>query len=118
MPIEEVTIEADKLSSREKFWYRELCSVYPYGLNDNVYKVGNISRLWGHGIIVYSLFNKHPRKFHVRSDKHYRRRIPFVDVQSKLESLLVDYRAISFNHRLRTFILSLPKKCLQVNKNL
>ena len=48
MPIEEVTVEpedqmtlADKLSAREEFWYRELCSVYPYGLNDNVYKVGN-----------------------------------------------------------------------------
>ena len=69
LPIEEVTIEpedqmslADKLSSREEFWYRELCSVYPYGLNDNVYKVGNISRLWGHGIIVY---NKHHRKYDV-----------------------------------------------------
>ena len=76
MPIEEVTVEpgdqmtlADKLSAREEYWYRELCSVYPYGLNDNVYKVGNISRLWGHGIIVYSLFNKHPRKYHVRSGK-------------------------------------------------
>ena len=39
MPIEEVTVEredqmslADKLSAREKFWYRELCSVYPYGI--------------------------------------------------------------------------------------
>ena len=48
MPIEEVTVEpedqmtlADNLSAREEFWYRELCSVYPYGLNDNVYKVGN-----------------------------------------------------------------------------
>lgn len=55
MPIEEVADQlslADKLSSREEFWYRELCSVYPYGLNDNVYKVGNISHLWGHGILV------------------------------------------------------------------
>ena len=35
-----------------------------------------------------------------------------MDVRSRLESLLVDYRSTSFNFRLRTFILSLPKRCL------
>ena len=30
--------------------------IYSYGLNDNVYLVGNISCLGGHGIIVYPLF--------------------------------------------------------------
>ena len=61
---------------------------------------------------MYSLFNKHPRKYHVRNGKRSRRRIHFEDVQSRLEDLLVDYRSTSFNYRLRTFIVSLPKKCL------
>ena len=30
---------------REAFWYKELCSIYPYGLNDNIKAVGNISKL-------------------------------------------------------------------------
>ena len=54
MPIEEVTLTpTDKISlslsmsssskrlEREAFWYRELCTIYPYGLNDNVKKFGN-----------------------------------------------------------------------------
>ena len=43
MPIEAVlhspgdtTTIGSKLLSREEFWYRELGSIYPYGLNDNV----------------------------------------------------------------------------------
>ena len=43
MPIEEVVSEPDdgitlgcKRLQREEFWYRELCTIYPYGLNDNV----------------------------------------------------------------------------------
>ena len=46
MPIEEVTLSPeDKMSlsakrlESEEFWYKELCTVYPYGLNDNVRKV-------------------------------------------------------------------------------
>ena len=34
-----------KRLEREDFWYRELCTVYPYGLNDNVRKVGKVSKL-------------------------------------------------------------------------
>ena len=41
MPIEEVGLEPgdsmtlpSKRLQREEFWYRELCTVYPYGLND------------------------------------------------------------------------------------
>ena len=51
-PIEEVVLEpGDKMSlhskwlSRENFWMRELKTIQPYGLNDNVRSVGNISKL-------------------------------------------------------------------------
>ena len=49
MPIEEVNVEAGKGISlapkclqREDYWYRELNTIYPYGLNDNVRGVGNV----------------------------------------------------------------------------
>ena len=43
---------------REEYWYRELCTVYPYGLNDNVKGVGNMSSRSDDGLVVYELFNK------------------------------------------------------------
>ena len=43
MPIEEVVLEPSDVISlpskrlqREEYWYRELCTIHPYGLNDNV----------------------------------------------------------------------------------
>ena len=49
MPIEEVVLEQtdgttlpSKRLQREEYWNRELCSVYPYGLNDNVRGVGSV----------------------------------------------------------------------------
>ena len=64
VPIEEVELTpTDKISlsakrlEREDFWYRELCTVYPYGLNDNVRRVGNISKQ-GPNIVVHTLFNR------------------------------------------------------------
>ena len=72
MPIEAVlhspkdtTTIGSKLLSREEFWYKELGSIYPYGLNDNV-KLGNVSKKIGHGLFINYMFNKHRRKFHKR----------------------------------------------------
>ena len=73
MPIEDVvhspgnraTIRS-KLLSLEEFWYRELGSIYPYNLNDNVKQLGNVSKKFEHGLVIYSMFNKHRRKFHKR----------------------------------------------------
>ena len=48
---------------RENFWYRE---IYPYGLNDNVKKVGNISAKNNDNIVVWSVFNNQKRKFRKR----------------------------------------------------
>ena len=65
MPIEEVVLEPNDVISlpskrlqREEYWYRELCTVYPYGLNDNVKGVGNVSSRTDDGFVVYELFNK------------------------------------------------------------
>ena len=59
MPTEEVVLEQtdgmtlpSKRLQRGEYWYRELCSVYPYGLNDNVRGVGNVSKS-GERLIVH-----------------------------------------------------------------
>ena len=69
--MEEVRIEegvcmslAGKRLEREEYWYRELNTIYPFGLNDNV---GHISR--NKDIVVWTLFNTHPRKFRKRDLK-------------------------------------------------
>ena len=73
MPIEAVVLKptdnmslASKILQREEFWCRELGSIYPYGLNDNVRGLGNISRKLGQGLVVYTLFNRQPHKYHNR----------------------------------------------------
>ena len=69
MPIEQIH-ETPKSTSlrllREAFWYKELCSIYPYRLNDNIKGVGNISKLKKE-IIVWNLFN---RLSHKRRHRH------------------------------------------------
>ena len=52
MPIEEVVLNskdnitlASKLLEREEYSIRELCCIYPYGLNDNIRGVGDKDKL-------------------------------------------------------------------------
>ena len=45
MPIEIVDGPLSERLEKEDYWCRELCTIYPYGLNDNVKGVGNISRV-------------------------------------------------------------------------
>ena len=73
MPIEGVSLMASdnvtlasKLLNREEYWIKEIGCLYPYGLNDNIRQLGNIS---GQGLIVYFLFNKHNRKYRKRSGR-------------------------------------------------
>ena len=43
-PSEDTSTIGSKLLSHEEFWYKELGSIYPYGLNDNVKELGNVSK--------------------------------------------------------------------------
>lgn len=65
--VEDVTI---KRLDRERFWMLELGTVYPYGLNDRLQSVGNVSKNMNNNINVFSLFNKRKR----RKRSHGRRR--------------------------------------------
>lgn len=59
MPIEEVSLEEGEClslaSKREEYWYED--TVYPYGLNDNVKNLCNISKKDIENVVVWSLFN-------------------------------------------------------------
>ena len=113
MPIEELT-SSDRVSAtsqrleREDYWCRELCTYYPYGLNDNVRGIGNISKQ--HGLVVYTLFNRRQRKFRKRNKR--RRKIDYDDLTSRLEDCVRDYKSHVFMFNIRSLILSLPKKCM------
>ena len=49
---------------------KQLGCMYPYGLNDNVKGLGNISKLINKDkIVVYSLFNRHDRNRTGRRNK-------------------------------------------------
>ena len=80
MPIEEITtsdkdtcyLSAKRLERED--WCRELCTFYPYGLNDNVRKVGNISKCKDE-IVVNTLFHKRIRKFRKRQPRKRRRKL-------------------------------------------
>ena len=83
---------------REDYWCRELCTYYPYGLNDNVRGVGNISKQ--HGLVVYTLFNRRQRKFRKRNKR--RRKIDYDDLTSRLEDCVRDYKSHVFMFNIRS----------------
>ena len=99
MPIEEIT-PGDRTNvtsirlEREDYWCRELCTYYPYGLNDNVRGVGNISKQ--PGLVVNALFNKRSRKFRKRSGRRRRKKLDWNNLTSKLENCLHGYKSRFF----------------------
>ena len=58
--------------------------------------------------MVWTLFQKHTRKFRRRPSKKVKKKTTVFTVESRLKELLVIYKSPGFVHRLRTFIMSLP----------
>ena len=86
---------------RERFWMLELATVYPYGLNDRLQHVGNVSHSnVRSGINVLNLFNRHKRR--KRSHRHRRNSRRTADIT--LEELSNLYKAGGHGglHRLLT----------------
>ena len=119
MPIEEVTCTSGstgvslsaKRLEREDYWYRELCTVYPYGLNDNVRKVGNVSKC-SQEMVVNTLFNRQPRKFKKRQQQRHRRKVDLADLAAQVDTSLSEYKSYTFCFNFRNLVLNLPKKCM------
>ena len=102
-----MTLPSKRLQ-REEYWYRELCSVYPYGLNDNVRGVGNVSKS-DERLIVYTLFNKQKRKFRKRRLQRKKRKVNVNTVEEQLKSRLNKYKSIDFTLSIRAYVLNLPR---------
>ena len=67
--------------------------------------------------IVYSLFNKQPRKFRKRQQIRHRKRIEKGAIDKMVDTWLTSYKNLDFIFQLRTYIFSLPKnKLLQLLK--
>ena len=118
MPIEKIVdSDDDRLSlhakrlSREEYWYRELCTIFPYGLNDNVKGVGSISRKID-STVVWGLFNKHSRRNRKRGRKGNRKYRDKDKVKGDAETLLKGYKKPGFVRTLRGFVLGVAKNCL------
>ena len=122
MSIEDVVLEpGDSMTlpnmrlQWEEFWYRELCTLYPYGLNDNVKGVGNVSSMSrSEDLIVYTLFNKHERKYRKRKPGRCRRKVVVKEVAEHVKCNVVKYKNINFTLNLRTYILNLPRNKLRI----
>ena len=96
MPIEEIpcTVNTNITTlrlQREDYWCRELCTFYPYGLNDNVRGTGNVSKK--PGLVVNELFNRKDRKFRKRNGHRHRKKLNVGELTSKLENCLHEYKS-------------------------
>ena len=100
---EDTTTIGSKLLSCEEFWYKELGSIYPYGLNDNVKQLGNVSQKIERGLVMYSLFNKHECKFHNRLKPRNKVKVGGCWKQDFV-NLLNNYKCLNFCHKLRTTV--------------
>ena len=83
--------------------------MFPYGLNDNVKGVRNVSSKIGEGLVV---FNRHKRKYRKRSQKRHRKKVIEEDVNTKLQGILSTYKSVCFNNNFREYVMSLPKRKL------
>ena len=105
-PIEKIISDSSAYRlEREDYWCRELCTLYPYGLNDNVGKSKD-------EIIVNTLFNKQNRKFRKRQQRKRKSKRDLNKLTICLENLLTEYKSDSFCFKIGSLIISLPRKCI------
>ena len=122
MPIEEVSLEegeclslASKRLQREEYWYKELATIYPYGLNDNVKNLGNVSKKGTENIVVWELFNKKPRKFTKRSIKRKRKHgVTRTNLEHKLRNLISNCNKPGLVHEIKTLVFGLLRRKLGI----
>ena len=110
-PIEEVMVEQEDTMSlhtkglnREDLWMRELKTIQPYGLNDNVCSVGNISKLPVEPV-VWSFFRRRSRTRKHKPERHPRsHKRDYVNPHHRLLEQVGNYKSVCF---LKTYITSL-----------
>ena len=90
---DEVSLHSKRLH-REDFWMRELKTIQPYGLNDNVRSVGNISKLPVEPV-VWRYFNQHKRgrKYKPRRRHSHRPDVKYENPKQWLISQIGNYKS-------------------------
>ena len=129
MPIEEVVLEPNDVNSlpskrlQREGWYRQLCTVYPYGLNDSVKGVGNVSSRTDDRLVVYELFNMQKRKFwnrtahRNRTAPRKRKKVDSRIVETEVKNRMILYKSPGFTFSFRTYFMNLPINILRVVMN-
>ena len=76
-------------------------------------QLGNVSKKIGHGLVIYSMFNKHRRKFRKRLKPRIKVEVGG-DWKQDFVNLLNNYKYHNFCHKLRTILRALPKRLLKI----
>ena len=92
-------------------------SVYPYGLNDSVKGVGNVSSRTDDGLVVYELFNKQKKKFSNRTAHRKRRKVDSRVVETEAKNRMILYKSPGFTFSFRTYFMNLTRNKLRVVLN-
>jgi hypothetical protein len=98
------------LADRELYWQKELCTIYPFGLKDNVRGVGNMSDPRNDTTNVSNLFNSQLRNG--RSHGHRTSSIASKHYHITIDSLITKCKAGHCLHSIRSDIFSLPERSL------
>ena len=91
---------------REEFWVRELGTAPPYGCNDNIYSVGNLTSPRCSSINVIRLFGSSQRRKRSHGHRHYNR--PNFRVDVAFDTLLPHVQQPLGLHHIRTKLYKLP----------
>ena len=98
----------ERLFDREKFWMLELGTVFPYGLNDNVRGLGNVTKTYN-SINVASQFNTSQAiRYRTRNGKNRSRR-RLIHENVSLESIISLFKDnYTTLHDIRSALYQLP----------
>ena len=124
-PIESIVVSPNEQAStyskrleREEFWIRELKTVYPYGLNDNIRGVGNISKQ-NDELIVWKFFNKHSKTRNRKSKRPSRKNTKNpINPRDWLKNKLGNYKSMCFLHKYISTVFGLRNTFLRDTRKL
>ena len=98
----------DHRLDREDYWMRELGTISPFGLNDKVRRIGNISQKQSENLLVTQLFHSSQRRprSHGRRINRASNRVP--RDETTVEHLVNIWKDSDRLHTLRTTLFGLP----------
>ena len=105
---------------REEHWIKKLCTATPYGCNDKIDSIGNLTSPSCNNINVMNIFEKSPRRKRSHGHRHYSP--PSINNISFTDLLQYMHKPLGIHYiRTKLFSISLPilnkliNKCHEVN---